>query len=104
MRPDSKARKVARGRVWVRPGRLPAKVMVAPNSPKARAHESAKPDKTAGRASGKVMLPNTRQLLAPSVRATSASFGVALADAGLNADDRRTAKPRKRQPPQPLQL
>ena len=75
MRPDSKAKKVARGRVWVRPGRLPAKVMVAPNSPSARAHESASPDKMAGRASGRVMLPNTRQLLAPSVRATSASFG-----------------------------
>ncbi len=33
----------ASGMVWVRPGRLPAKVMVAPNSPRARAHASTAP-------------------------------------------------------------
>src|SRR3989304_2861165 len=34
---------MASGMVWVRPGKLPAKMMVAPNSPRARAQVRAAP-------------------------------------------------------------
>ena len=42
-RSDSRARNTASGMVWVRPWRLPAKVTVAPNSPRARAQHSTAP-------------------------------------------------------------
>ncbi len=46
------ARYTASGIVWVTPGMLPAKVMVAPNSPSARAQLIAAPAKSDGAASG----------------------------------------------------
>src|SRR6185369_9196213 len=49
----------ASGRVCVRPGTLPAKVMVAPNSPSARAHVSTAPATSEGRTSGSVTRRNT---------------------------------------------
>ncbi len=48
-RSDSRATNTASGRVWVRPGRLPAKVIVAPNSPRARAQASTAPARSDGR-------------------------------------------------------
>src|SRR5262249_50217724 len=53
--------------VWVRPGKLPANVMVAPNSPRARAQHSAAPAATDGRTRGTVMRRKTVQRFAPSV-------------------------------------
>src|SRR5262249_34508656 len=53
--------------VWVRPGKLPANVMVAPNSPRARAQHSAAPAATDGRTRGTVMCRKTVQRFAPSV-------------------------------------
>ena len=49
-RSDSSAVYTASGMVCVTPGKLPANVMVAPNSPSARAHESTAPATRAGRA------------------------------------------------------
>ena len=57
--------------VWVLPGMLPANVMVAPNSPSARAHESALPAASAGAMSGSVTRRKMRQRPAPSVAAAS---------------------------------
>src|ERR1019366_3483424 len=50
----SKAKKMAKGMVWVLPCRLPAKVIVAPNSPRARAQLSAAPATREGAMSGRV--------------------------------------------------
>ncbi len=50
LRSDSRARNTASGMVWVRPWRLPAKVTVAPNSPRARAQQSTAPATMDGRA------------------------------------------------------
>lgn len=44
----SRATNTASGSVWVLPWRFPAKVMVAPNSPKARAQVSTSPDRSDG--------------------------------------------------------
>src|SRR6266545_7354716 len=57
--------------VWVRPGKLPANVIVAPNSPSARAQQSTAPAATPGAMSGSVTLRNTVQGLAPSVAAAA---------------------------------
>ena len=69
----SRARYTANGIVWVVPGKLPAKVMVAPNSPSARAHASAEPAASAGPIAGKVTRRNVYQREAPSVRAASSN-------------------------------
>src|SRR3954463_4945513 len=51
--------------VWVSPGMLETKVMVAPNSPIALAKPSTMPASTPGSASGSVTLANTRHMPAP---------------------------------------
>src|SRR5690348_1814941 len=63
----------ARGRVWVSPGMLETKVMVAPNSPTLRAKPKIAPVRMPGAISGKVIVQNTRQRDAPSVRAAASS-------------------------------
>src|SRR5581483_6200274 len=62
------------GSVCVLPGKLPANVMVAPNSPSARAQASAAPATSAGRRSGSVTRRKTVHGPAPSVRAASSSL------------------------------
>src|SRR6266511_2821749 len=57
--------------VWVEPGRLPAKVMVAPNSPSARAQHSAAPAPSDGPLTGSVTRRKTSQRPAPRVAAAS---------------------------------
>ena len=57
--------------VWVRPWMLPANVIVAPNSPSARAHASAAPATSPGAMSGSVTRRNTVKRPAPSVAAAS---------------------------------
>lgn len=57
--------------VVVRPGKLPAKVMVAPNSPSARAQQSTVPATTPGRIEGRVTRRKVSQREAPSVAAAS---------------------------------
>lgn len=59
------------GRVWVVPGRFPAKVMVAPNSPSARAQVSAAPAARPGATMGRVTVKNTRTGEAPREDAVS---------------------------------
>ena len=59
--------------VLVEPGMLPAIMTVAPNSPSARANPSTAPATTAGRASGSVMVKNTRSGPAPSVAAAASN-------------------------------
>ena len=59
--------------VCVSPGILDTKVMVAPNSPSARAKHRTAPAMMPGKASGKVMVRNTRTRPAPSVPAASSS-------------------------------
>src|SRR5260370_13789287 len=67
----SRRRYTANGTVWVTPGRLPANVIVAPNSPSARAQHKTEPAKTDGPISGSVTRVNTLQRLAPNARAAS---------------------------------
>src|ERR1700754_2542709 len=57
--------------VWVRPGKVPAKVIVAPNSPSARAQHSTAPAATPGAISGSVTRRNVVHRPAPSVAAAS---------------------------------
>src|SRR3954451_14459381 len=57
--------------VWVRPGKFPANVTVAPNSPSARAQHSTAPAATPGATSGNVTWVNVVQRPAPSVAAAS---------------------------------
>jgi hypothetical protein len=59
------ARYTASGMVWVTPGMLPANVMVAPNSPSARAQLMAAPASSDGAASG----TRTRRNAVPGVPA-----------------------------------
>ena len=61
----------ASGRVCVVPGKFPANVIVAPNSPRARAQHSTAPAKTEGAISGSVTRRNTSHRPAPRVRAAS---------------------------------
>ena len=60
------------------PGRFPAKVIVAPNSPRARAHAKIVPASSAGPMRGSVMRRRIVHLLAPSVAAASSKRGSAL--------------------------
>ena len=57
--------------VWVRPERLPANVIVAPNSPSARAQASTAPAAIDGHTMGSVTLRSTVRREAPSVAAAS---------------------------------
>ena len=68
---DSNARYTARGMVCVLPGKFPANVIVAPNSPSARAHERTAPAINAGRIVGSVTRQNVYQRDAPKVRDAS---------------------------------
>ena len=63
----SSARYTASGIVCVTPLKLPAKVIVAPNSPSARAHVSAAPAASDGAIAGSVTRRSTVQRPAPSV-------------------------------------
>src|SRR5690606_10719804 len=65
----SSATKTASGSVCVRPWRLPAKVMVAPNSPSARAQVRTVPATSEGAIIGSVTRRITVQRPAPSVAA-----------------------------------
>ena len=68
---DSSRLYTASGVVWVRPWMLPAKVIVAPNSPSARAHASAAPAISAGAIIGTVTRRNTVHRPAPRLAAAS---------------------------------
>ena len=57
--------------VWVRPGKLPAKVIVAPNSPSARAQHSTAPAPSDGPTSGRVTRRKVVSREAPRVAAAS---------------------------------
>src|SRR3954464_8831356 len=59
--------------VWVTPGVLPAKVIVAPNSPSARAQHSTAPAATPGATIGSVTRRNVVQRSAPRVAAASSN-------------------------------
>src|SRR5258705_111260 len=59
--------------VWVSPGMLETKVIVAPNSPIALAKPSTMPASTPGSASGRVTVANTRHGAATSVPAAWSS-------------------------------
>ena len=61
--------------VCVCPRTLPAKMMVAPNSPIPRANASTQPAMRPAAASGSPMRQNVRAGPAPSVRAASVSVG-----------------------------
>ncbi len=63
------------------PGKLPAKVMVAPNSPRLRAQASTQPASTPGRASGSVTRRNVVQRSAPRVAATTSNRSPAVRSA-----------------------
>ena len=65
-RSDESPTNTASGIVWVRPWRLPAKVTVAPNSPRARAQASTTPARKAGAIIGIVTRRNTVKRDAPS--------------------------------------
>ena len=65
---------MARGIVCVLPGMLPATMMVAPNSPRARENDKTMPDSKPCQAIGKLTVQNTRHSFAPSVRAASSSL------------------------------
>ena len=67
----SSATSTASGSVCVTPGRLPANVMVAPNSPSPLAHARTAPANRDGPMSGRVTSRKTSQRPAPSVRAAS---------------------------------
>src|SRR6185369_984402 len=64
-RSDSSIRYTSIGMVRVIPGKLPAKVMVAPNSPRARAQHSTAPAATPGATSGSVTRRKVYHRLAP---------------------------------------
>ena len=64
---------MAMGSVCVSPGMFETKVMVAPNSPSARAKPSTVAAMMPGSASGSVTLENASQRDAPSVRAATSS-------------------------------
>ena len=61
--------------VWVRPGRLPANMMVAPNSEMARAQARASPPRMDGPASGRVSRQKVAQGETPRVCETSSKSG-----------------------------
>ena len=63
--------------VWVRPGKLPAKVIVAPNSPSARAQARTAPAAIPGATIGRVTRRNAVRREAPRVAAASSYRGSA---------------------------
>src|SRR5699024_6498118 len=67
----SNARYVANGSVRVSPGKFPAKVIVAPNSPNARAQHNTAPAAIPGATLGNVTRRNVSQRPAPNVAAAS---------------------------------
>jgi len=69
----SRAWYTASGIDWVTPGKLPAKVMVAPNSPRARAQQSTAPATSEGPTRGKVIRLKVVHCEAPSVEAASSN-------------------------------
>ena len=75
------------GRVWVVPGKLPAKVMVAPNSPSARAQASTAPATSAGRTAGMVTRRKAYQRDAPERAGGVLEAGIHLAQGGLDGED-----------------
>ena len=68
--PASTAAKIARGKVWVWPGMLPASINVVPNSPRARAKLRLTPATRPGIAKGSTIWRRIRPSLAPRLRAT----------------------------------
>ena len=83
----SSARYTDNGSVCVLPGKLPANVIVAPNSPNARAHDNTAPAISAERIAGNVTRRNEYQVLAPSVRAASSWPMSACRKRRLDRDD-----------------
>ena len=71
---------MASGMVWVRPGKFPANVIVAPNSPSARAHASTAPAMRPGRMAGSVTRRNTYQRDAAECAGGVLEAGVQLAE------------------------
>ena len=65
------------------PRRLPANMIVAPNSPRPRANASAAPAARPPRASGSAMRKNVRAGPAPSVREASTRFGSTASNAAI---------------------
>ena len=61
--------------VWVRPGKLPANVMVAPNSPSALAQHRTAPAPMPGASSGRVTRVKAYHREAPRVAAASSKRG-----------------------------
>ena len=61
--------------VWVRPGRLPATIKVAPNSPSERANTSSAPARMPGVAIGSVIRKKTAHSPSPSTLAAFSSCG-----------------------------
>ena len=66
---------MARAKVWVLPGILPATIRVAPNSPMPRAKASMSPAKMPFQASGRETVSRTRSSEAPKVRAAFSRCG-----------------------------
>ena len=86
------------GSVWVRPSMLPANMIVAPNSPSARAQVMTRPAASAVRASGNVIDRNSRHSEAPSTRAASSSSRSVPDDPGSSgADEERRRHERLRE-------
>ena len=77
---------MASGIVCVVPGKLPANVIVAPNSPSARAHASTAPATSAGRIAGSVTRRNAYQLRRAERARRVVEAAVELAQRGLDGD------------------
>ena len=89
--------------VWVSPRTLPAKMIVAPNSPTPRAKASTQPASRPPAASGSTMRQNVRAGTAPSVRAASVSVGSTRSNAADRlAQVERRGHERDRQHDRPL--
>ena len=73
--------------VCVRPGKLPAKVMVAPNSPSARAQHSTAPAATPGATSGSVTRRNVGPPAGAERRGGLLVAAVGAAQRTLDRDD-----------------
>ncbi len=77
---------MASGIVCVVPGKLPANVIVAPNSPSARAHASTAPAISAGRIAGSVTRRNAYQRDAAERAGGVLVAAVELAQRGLDGE------------------
>src|SRR2546423_12437215 len=87
--------------VWVRPGKLPANVMVAPNSPSARAQHSTVPAASPGATIGRVTRRNTVHRVAPRVAAASSyrrSAAPSAPSTGTTRDGRAAHAPARATP------